>query len=106
MSIDYLQDQLKQGGQQPQAGATGPSTDPVKHGACLALGLAGMGTARHDIYDVLKTALEQDEAVLGESAALAAGLLMLGERSEYSIVCSVEYTHEYTVHCTDCIQLA
>ena len=101
MRIDYLQDQLKQGGQPVPGSATGPSTDPVKHGACLALGLAGMGTARQDLYEVLKASLEQDEAVLGESASLAAGLLMLGTqlRTIY-IITTVNYKFIvcFTIH--------
>ncbi len=50
----------------------------MKHGACLALGIAGMGTARTDLYAALKAALELDDAVIGEAAATPAGLIMLG----------------------------
>ena len=42
------------------------STDMVRHGACLGLGLAAMGTARQDIYDQLKFNLYQDDAITGE----------------------------------------
>lgn len=43
------------------------STDIVRHGACLGLGLAAMGTDREDIYEQLKLNMLQDEAVTGES---------------------------------------
>lgn len=54
---------------------------PVKHGACLGIGLAAMGTARQDIYDELKNNLNQDDAVIGEAAGIAMGLVMLGTKS-------------------------
>jgi len=41
------------------------STDIVRHGACLGLGLAAMGTARQDLYEQLKLSLYQDDAVTG-----------------------------------------
>ena len=53
---EYLLTQLKEA-----------STDIVRHGACLGVGLAAMGTARQDVYDQLKTHLNQDEAITGET---------------------------------------
>ena len=40
-----------------------------------------MGTARQDCYDQLKFCLYQDDAVTGEAAGLAMGLVMLGTKS-------------------------
>ena len=37
----------------------------VRHGGCLGLGLASMGTARQDVYDQLKLNLYEDDAVTG-----------------------------------------
>ena len=54
------------------------SQAPVKHGACLALGMAALGSARADVYNELKNALDADDAVVGEAAATSAGLVMLG----------------------------
>lgn len=56
------------------------SNDIVRHGGSLGLGLAAMGTARQDVYDLLKTNLYQDDAVTGEAAGLALGLVMLGSK--------------------------
>ena len=57
----------------------------VRHGACLGLGLAGMGTARSDVYDLLKANLLREDAVTGEAAGLAMGLVMLGTGSSQAI---------------------
>ena len=51
---EYLLDQLKEA-----------STDIARHGGCLGLGLAAMGTARQDFYEQLKFNLYQDDAVTG-----------------------------------------
>lgn len=52
----------------------------IRHGGCLGLGLAsmGLGTARPEVYEVLKNNLYQDDAVTGEAAGIAMGLTMLG----------------------------
>jgi len=52
--IDYLLSQLRDA-----------TSDVVRHGGCLGLGLAAMGTARQDVYDQLKHCLELDDAVTG-----------------------------------------
>lgn len=46
------------------------TAEPVRHGACLGLGLAAMGTARADIYEQIKQHLFQDDAITGGSAEL------------------------------------
>ena len=51
----------------------------VLHGACLGLGLAAMATGDETIYQQLQDSVYQDDAVGGEGAALAIGLLMLGQ---------------------------
>lgn len=80
---EYLLGQLKEA-----------TTDIVRHGGCLGLGLAAMGTARQDIYDQLKLSLYQDDAVTGEAAGLAIGLVMLGTASEAAIEDTVQYARE------------
>ena len=47
----------------------------------MGLGLASMGTQRADVYEQLKFHLYQDDAVTGEAAGLAMGLVMLGSGS-------------------------
>lgn len=80
---DYLLNQLKDA-----------STDMVRHGGCLGLGLAAMGTARQDIYEQLKFNLYQDDAVTGEAAGIAMGLVMLGTKQSTAIEDMVAYAKE------------
>lgn len=42
-----------------------PYLQIVRHGGALGLGLAALGTARQDVYDLLKSNLYQDDAVTG-----------------------------------------
>uniref|UniRef100_A0A668AUT7 26S proteasome non-ATPase regulatory subunit 1 n=1 Tax=Myripristis murdjan TaxID=586833 RepID=A0A668AUT7_9TELE len=81
--IDYLLSQLKNA-----------SNDIVRHGGALGLGLAALGTARQDVYDLLKSNLYQDDAVTGEAAGLALGLVMLGSKSAQAIEDMVGYAQE------------
>jgi len=66
----------------------------VRHGACLGLGLAAMGTCRADIYDQLKSNLWQDDAVTGEAAGIAMGLVMLGSKNDQALEDMINYAHE------------
>ncbi|KAH9279147.1 26S proteasome non-ATPase regulatory subunit 1 [Echinococcus granulosus] len=66
--------------------------EPVRHGACLGLGLAAMGTGREDIYEQIKQHLFQDDAITGEAAGLAMGLVMLGTGSTTAVNDLLSYT--------------
>uniref|UniRef100_A0A8C8H7S2 26S proteasome non-ATPase regulatory subunit 1 n=1 Tax=Oncorhynchus tshawytscha TaxID=74940 RepID=A0A8C8H7S2_ONCTS len=81
--IDYLLSQLKNA-----------SNDIVRHGGGLGLGLAALGTARQDVYGLLKSNLYQDDAVTGEAVGLALGLVMLGSKSAQAIEDMVGYAQE------------
>ncbi|KAG9508808.1 26S proteasome non-ATPase regulatory subunit 1, partial [Fragariocoptes setiger] len=81
--IDYLLNQLRDA-----------SNEAIRHGACLGVGLAAMGTNRIDIYDQLKFNLYQDDAVTGEAAGIAMGLVMLGSNSLAAITDMLSYAQE------------
>ncbi|KAF7494308.1 26S proteasome non-ATPase regulatory subunit 1 [Sarcoptes scabiei] len=81
--IEYLLNQLK-----------GATNEAVKHGGCLGLGLAAMGTHRNDVYEQLKYNLYQDNAVIGEAAGIAMGLVMLGSKSQFAIQDMISYAQE------------
>lgn len=57
----------------------------VRHGGCLGLGLAAMGTHKLHIYEQLKMNLYQDDAVTGEAAAIAMGMVMLASKSAIAV---------------------
>ena len=80
---EYLLNQVKEGG-----------NEQIRHGGCLGLGLAAMGTHRADVYEQLKFNLYQDDAVTGEAAGLAMGLVELGSKSATAIEDMVAYAQE------------
>jgi 26S proteasome regulatory subunit N2 len=53
-----------------------------------------MGTARADVYEMLKNNLYQDDAVTGEAAGIAMGLVMLGSMNQQAIDDMVAYAQE------------
>lgn len=53
-----------------------------------------MGTARQDIYEELKNNLYKDDAVTGEAAGLAIGLVMLGTNNTAAIQDMLGYAQE------------
>merc|ERR1719378_653494 len=70
------------------------TSEQIKHGGCLGLGLAAMGSHRADVYEQLKFCLYQDDAVTGEAAGLAMGLTELGSKSASAIEDMVAYAQE------------
>jgi len=82
--IDYLLQHLKEN----------HYNEAIRHGACLGVGLAAMGTNRVDIYNQLKFYLYQDDAITGEAAGIAMGLVMLGSNSLTAVTDMVSYAAE------------
>ncbi|XP_075535921.1 regulatory particle non-ATPase 2 [Dermacentor variabilis] len=80
---DYLLSQLRDA-----------TNEIVRHGGSLGLGLAAMSTHREDIYEQLKHTLYQDDAVAGEAAGIAMGLVMLGSNSHSTLGDMIAYAHE------------
>lgn len=58
------------------------SLQVTQHGACLGLGLAGLGSGDDEVFEDLKNVLYLDSAVAGEAAGLALGLLHVGTATE------------------------
>ncbi|KAK6024168.1 Proteasome/cyclosome repeat protein [Ostertagia ostertagi] len=79
--VKYLREQL-----------SAAQTSAVRHGACLGLGLAAMGTQNQDVYLQLRDALYLDDAVSGEAAGLAMGLVMVGSLNSAAFQDMVQYT--------------
>lgn len=60
----------------------GTQNEVTQHGACLGLGLAGLGSGDDEVFEDLKNVLYLDSAVAGEAAGLALGLLHVGTATE------------------------
>ena len=54
----------------------------TQHGACLGLGLAGLGSNDEEALEEVKGILYTDSAVAGEAAGIALGLIAVGSASE------------------------
>lgn len=70
-AIEFLVEQLE-----------AANTPALRHGACLGLGLAACGTQDEKIYAKLRDALFLDEAVTGEAAGIAMGMVMAASLNE------------------------
>ncbi|KAK7867962.1 hypothetical protein R5R35_004963 [Gryllus longicercus] len=81
--IPYLQQQLKEA-----------SNSMARHGGCLGLGLAALGTHCQDVYQQLKSNLHQDDAITGQAAGIAMGMVMLGSKSSEAIEDMITYAEE------------
>ena len=62
------------------------ASEVIQHGACLGLGLAAIATGNRDIYQQLLDVVMLENAVAGEAAGLAMGLIMLGSSNEEVIM--------------------
>ncbi|OII73307.1 proteasome cyclosome repeat family protein [Cryptosporidium andersoni] len=66
----------------------------LQHGLCLGLGLLCMGSCDPEIYDELKSILYMDNAVAGEAATYALGMVMLGSGSSKVISDLLSYAKD------------
>ena len=89
--IDYLLSQLRDA-----------TSDVVRHGGCLGVGLAAMGTARQDVYDQLKHCLELDDAVTGLCSCYLYTNSLTGRRCRWSLI--LLFIHElFNLCCCFCL---
>jgi 26S proteasome regulatory subunit N2 len=70
------------------------SNDIKQHGACLGLGLSAMATGNQALYERLRDVVFLDNAVAGEAASLAIGLVMLGTANGEALQEMIAYAHE------------
>ncbi|EGG23821.1 26S proteasome regulatory subunit S1 [Cavenderia fasciculata] len=66
----------------------------LQHGASLGIGLSEMATGNDEIYEDLKGILYNDDAISGEAAGVAMGLVMTGTGSKKAINEMLAYAHE------------
>ncbi len=89
-TISFLTDSLRNAG----------NDETVQHGCSLGIGLAAMATGNAELFQTLNGVLYNDSAVAGEGAALAIGLLLLGQSdsdlAQSSIPDLLTYAHDTT----------
>ncbi|KAF0686226.1 Aste57867_21931 [Aphanomyces stellatus] len=84
-TLEYLRTALRNSG----------TDETVQHGACLGIGLAAMGTHNMELYEELKNIMFTDNAVAGEGAGYAIGLVLLGAGADGEMVKElVSYAHD------------
>lgn len=72
----------------------GHSNAVIQHGAALGIGVSGLASQHTFLIEPLKATLFGDEAVAGEAAALAIGMVMLGTRNAALISELLQYAHD------------
>lgn len=71
------------------------NNEVVMHGAALGLGLSALATSNHDLVDTLtNSVLFQDNAVAGEAAGYAMGLVCLGSGEDQALTTMLTYSHQ------------
>ena len=70
-------------------------SEVAQHGACLGLGLLSMGRGPGEEIEALKSVLYSDNAVAGEAAALAIGLVFYGGNYDVDVLDEIiEYSKD------------
>ena len=74
-----------------------PPDETIQHGACMGIGIAGMGSASPESYEAVRTILHSDSANGGEAAGLAIGLIHLGKAPAEVVSETLAYARD-TLH--------
>ena len=69
------------------------SNNIMQSGACLGLGVAAMGTQNEAILEQLFTVLRSENAVAGEAAGIAIGLVMLASANQTALTTMIQHAH-------------
>lgn len=70
------------------------SKDCFQHGIYLAIGLVAMATHNMTLYERLRDGMYSDDAIIGEAAAYAIGLVLIGSKNSQAIEDLVTYAHD------------
>jgi 26S proteasome regulatory subunit N2 len=84
-AVPYLVEELQS--------AMNKANEIMMSGACLGLGVAAMATDNEAIYAQLHSVLRSEEAVAGEAAGIAMGLVMLGSASQQALMDMINHAH-------------
>jgi 26S proteasome regulatory subunit N2 len=70
------------------------SRECFQHGIFLAIGLVAMSSHNITIYERLRDGMYIDDAIIGEAAGYAIGLVMIGSKNSQAIEDLVTYAHD------------
>ena len=68
--------------------------EPLQHGLYLGIGLLAMATHDHDLYERVCGGIGSDDAIIGEAAGYAVGLIMAGSKDSEAIEYLLNYAHD------------
>jgi 26S proteasome regulatory subunit N2 len=72
----------------------GNNKEAVQHGIYLAMGLVAMATHDQGLYEEIREGIYSDDALIGEAAGYAVGLIMVGSKDENAIDDLMKYVHD------------
>ena len=72
----------------------GNEKDPVQHGIYLGIGLLAMATHDQELYERVREGIYSDNAIIGEAAGYAVGLIMVGSKDPGAIDDLIKYVHD------------
>lgn len=82
--LNFFQESLRNSG----------NNEILQHGGCLGLGLNAMATYKEDVFEELKEIVYSDNAVAGEAAGMAIGLVFLGSGNSVVVDELLAYSRE------------
>lgn len=68
--------------------------ETIQHGIFLAIGLVAMGSHNQELYERLRDGIYTDDAIIGEAAGYAVGLVMAGSKDMQAIDDLIKYSHD------------
>ena len=72
----------------------GNNKEPIQHGLYLGIGLLAMATHDQDLYERVREGIYSDDAIIGEAAGYAVGLIMAGSKDAGAIDDLLKYVHD------------
>mmetsp|Transcript_113 Transcript_113/g.303 ORF Transcript_113/g.303 Transcript_113/m.303 type:complete len:963 (+) Transcript_113:86-2974(+) len=89
--VGYLSGELQNA--KMHAASNPTASEVIQHGACLGLGLASMATSNAEVLESLMDVVCLENAVAGEAAGIAAGLVMLGTADQATLERMLHQAH-------------
>ena len=72
----------------------GNNKEAIQHGIYLGMGLVAMATHDQELYERVRDGIYSDDAIIGEAAGYAAGLIMVGSKDPGAIDDLLKYVHD------------